>query len=233
MESESRPAHIPVPPFHLRQLVGLTEEAFYDNPTGDFVYPNIPSDLYESVFDFGCGCGRVARQLMLQRVPPKCYMGIDINRKMIESCQQNLTPANPAFRFKHHDVYSISLAPDNSANRTLPIPAADSSFSLAIAHSVFTHMLQDQSEFYLRELQRIIQPDGMIRSTWFFFYKQDFPVLAQHQNTLLVNEVDPTQAVFYDHNYFLSTVAAAGLRPLSFTPPQVKNFQWEVWLTRI
>jgi len=230
--SDQKRENIPLPPIELRRLVGLTEEAFYDNPTGDFVYPEIPHDLYESVFDFGCGCGRVARQLMLQRFAPKRYLGIDINRRMIEWCQQNLTPLNPAFQFEHHDVYSTSLAPDNSPNKTLPIPAADSSFSFVNAHSVFTHLLQGQTEFYLRELRRIMRPDGMLRSTWFFFYRQDFPVLTEQQNTLFVNELDLTQAVYYDYGYFLSAVAAAGLRPISFTPPHTKNFQWVVLLVR-
>ena len=228
--NEPRLAEIPMPPVELRKLTGLTEEAFYDNPSRDFVYPNIPSELYESVFDFGCGCGRLARQLMLQRTPPKRYLGIDINRMAIEWSQQNLTPANAAFRFEHHDVYNITMAPDNSKNRVLPVPAADSSFSLVIAHSVFTHLLQDQAEFDLGELRRILRPDGLIRSTWFFFYKDDFTVLADHQNCLFVNETDPTQAVFYDYNYFLRLIKATGLDLVSLVAPQVKNFQWEVRL---
>jgi len=76
--------NIAIPPMELRQLVGPTEDKDYDNPTGDLVYPQIPGELYETVFDFGCGCGRIARQLMLQRAVPKHYLGIDVNRRMIE-----------------------------------------------------------------------------------------------------------------------------------------------------
>jgi hypothetical protein len=152
---------------------------------------------------------------------------------MIEWCQGNLTPLNPAFQFMHHDVYSLSLAPENSPRRTLPIPAADSSFTLVIAYSVFTHLLQEQTRFYLRELRRVMRSDGILYSTWFFFYRQDFPVLAEYQNTLFVNEIDPTQAVYYDYNWFLSAANTAGLHPKSFIPPTTKNFQWCVLMTKL
>ncbi len=55
-------------------------------------------------------------------------------------------------------------------------------------------------------------------------------MLADHQNCLFVNETDPSQAVFYDYNYFLRLMKATGLELVSVLPPQQKNFQWEVWL---
>jgi len=73
-----------------------------------------------------------------------------------------------------------------------------------------------------------MQPTGIFYSTWFLFYRQDFPVLAKHQNTLFVNEDEIIQAVYYDYGYLISELAAAGLRAVSFTPPQVKGFQWVV-----
>jgi hypothetical protein len=37
------------------------------------------------------------------------------------------------------------------------------------AHSVFTHLIQGQTEHYLHEVARIRRPDGFFRSTWLFF----------------------------------------------------------------
>jgi SAM-dependent methyltransferase len=79
-------AEIPIPPLELRELVGLPDASFYDNPTGELVYPYLPAKAYASVFDFGCGCGRVARQLMLQHPRPQRYLGIDLHRGMIAWC---------------------------------------------------------------------------------------------------------------------------------------------------
>lgn len=61
-----RPARtrIPIPPFEMRQLVGPTDEAAFENPAGGPIL-NVPRERFDSVVDFGCGCGRLARQLML------------------------------------------------------------------------------------------------------------------------------------------------------------------------
>ena len=57
--------------FRLRKIVGPLDDIYYDNPTGDYVFGPLsfagkpPEQIYESVFDFGCGCGRNARQVQL------------------------------------------------------------------------------------------------------------------------------------------------------------------------
>jgi len=63
-----------------------------------------------------------------------------------------------------------------------------------------------------------MQPTDTFYSTWFLFYRQDFPVQAKDQNTFSVNENGITQAVYYDYGYLISELAAAGLRAVSFTP---------------
>jgi SAM-dependent methyltransferase len=70
---------LPLPPMELRAWVGPTDEARYDNPGGALVYAHIPIDNYRSVLDFGCGCGRVARQLILQYPRPQSYVGLDVH----------------------------------------------------------------------------------------------------------------------------------------------------------
>ena len=60
------PPTLPMPPREMRVLVGPQDEQDFDNPTGRPVYPGLPPEAYRSVLDFGCGCGRVARQLIQQ-----------------------------------------------------------------------------------------------------------------------------------------------------------------------
>jgi SAM-dependent methyltransferase len=105
--SETNTTNIPLPPLEMRQLVVLTELTYYENPSGDPVYPLIDTSRYESVCDFGCGCGRVARQLIQQSPQPRRYLGIDIHAEMIRWCQRALTPVAPQFHFLHHDVENI------------------------------------------------------------------------------------------------------------------------------
>jgi len=75
----------PLPPGDLRQLVGPSEDRYYDNPTGRPVFPGLPPSAYDFVFDWGCGCGRIARQLLQQDPQPGRYVGVDLHRGMIES----------------------------------------------------------------------------------------------------------------------------------------------------
>jgi SAM-dependent methyltransferase len=208
---------LPIPPLELRQGVSpVTDEAYYDNPTGEYVWgplalgPLRPGDAYKRVLDFGCGCGREARRLLLQHERPKTYVGIDISMPMIDWCRRNL--AGNGFSFVHHDVWNARYAPENSRNRYLPIESAGSEFTLIIATSVFTHLLDDQANYYLRQMRAMLAPNGIIRATWFFFNKTRFPTMGEGLNTLLVNEVDPTHAVYYDWQYFVHMTRNLGFR---------------------
>jgi SAM-dependent methyltransferase len=210
----------------MRSLVGLADPSAYDNPTGALVYPTLPPEAFEAVFDFGCGCGRVARQLIQQDPRPERYLGIDIHRGMIEWCRSNLTPAAPDFEFQHHDVFSAGLNPGDDKPSALPFPAEDDAFTLVNAHSVFTHLTQDQTEHYLREVARILRPDGFFRSTWFFFEKTDFPFMQEWMNALYINLVDPSSAVVYDRSYVRRLTSELGLALVGVDRPLVRGFQW-------
>ena len=155
--SKSTAAPLPYPPFEMRELVGITDLSYYDNPTASPVFgDNVEIDLYENVLDFGCGCGRLARQLIQQVPRPRTYLGLDLHKGMVRWDQENLAPAAPGFEFQHHDVYHIGFNPSATAPRTATFPAPDQSVSLVIAHSVFTHLVQDQCDHYLREVARVL-----------------------------------------------------------------------------
>jgi SAM-dependent methyltransferase len=212
----------------MRVLVGPTNEAAFDNPSGDFVFPYLEPSAYERVFDFGCGCGRVARQLLQQRVRPKRYVGIDLHRGMIQWCNENLAPLAPEFEFRHHDVYNYSFNPEGSAPHVLPFGEGDGAFTLVNAYSVFTHLTQSQAEFYLSEVSRILSPGGVFHSTWFFFDKRDFPALQEVHNALYASDLDPSACVLFDHGWVWRQARAAGLVVYSVTPPALRGFQWIV-----
>jgi SAM-dependent methyltransferase len=181
---------LPFPPEEMRRLVGPVDTVFFDNPSGAPVFPRLPPEVYESVLDFGCGCGRVARQLIQQRPRPARYLGIDIHEGMIQWCQKNLAPRAPGFRFEHHNVYNRGLNP-SGAHENLPFPAPDRSVSLVNAWSVFTHVLEEQASHYLAECARVLRPDGFVHATWFLFDKTGFPMMQDFQNALFINHHDP------------------------------------------
>jgi SAM-dependent methyltransferase len=216
---------IPLPPIAMRGLVSpVTEESYYDNPTGDYVWgpldlgPLEAGQAYERVFDFGCGCGREARQLLLQKDRPRSYVGMDVNPEMIAWCKANLQ--RDGFSFHHHDVWSPTYAPKNSKRRILPIEPLGSGFTMIEANSVFTHLHADQTEFYLEQMRKMLAPMGLIRATWFLFNKKCFPMMNERQNTLFVDESDLTSAVYYDWHYLVDLIRSMGFRmvKIDWTP---------------
>lgn len=218
-----------MPPYELRRLVGPSEPQSFDASPGEPVFPTIAERHYESVFDFGCGCGRIARQLAVAAAPmPRRYVGIDVHREMIRWCTENLTPRLPSFTFLHHDVYSQSANPDQSLPRLAPFPVGDDSVTLLIAWSLFTHLVQSHAEYYLDEVVRVLAPDGVIIATFFLFDKRYFPMMHDFQNALYVNDGDPTNAVVFDRTWLVDSLESRGLRIRSVRPPFLRGFQWEL-----
>lgn len=232
--AESDPAsaparpHPPLPPHELRVLVGATADELYDNPTGEPLR-GLQPEAFDFVLDWGCGCGRLARQMMLQREPPRRYLGVDLHRGMVRWCREHLAPCAPGFEFVHQDVRNGGLNPQGTA-QVLPLPAADGTVSLVLGVSVFTHVLESAATFYLGEVARVLRPGGVAMTTWFLFDKVDFPMMQESQNALFVNDVDPTNAVIYDRGWLRRTLREKGLAVWRVDQPEVRGFQWRVFL---
>lgn len=220
---------LPIPPYELRVLVGPTDAAAFDNPRAGLVFDDLRPEQYRSVVDLGCGCGRIARQLIQQVPRPDHYLGIDLHRGMIRWCTDNLAPAADGFRFVHHDVFEAGFNPTGRPiDELLPIPADDGSATLVVAWSVFTHLVQEQIPHYLAEVSRILAPNGLVRSTWFLFDRRFFPMLQDFQHALYINRANPTNAVIVDREWLLDEIARCGLSVESATPPSVRGFQWTI-----
>jgi SAM-dependent methyltransferase len=224
---------IPLPPPEMRPWVGPIDPADYDNPGGTPILDafGVALEAYDTVFDFGCGCGRQARQLLQQTPRPRRYVGIDVHPGLVGWCRDNLTPVDPAFQFAHHDVYSPRYAPGNSLQLARPFPVEDAAVTLIIATSVFTHLSKDQVEYYLSEVARILAPNGVAYTSWFFFDRAGFPVVPEVA-CLYTSEQDFAQAVLFDREWFLATVRSLGLAVRQTLPPQLPGYQWTVMLEK-
>lgn len=221
----------PMPPLELRLTVGLSDTEPFENRSGDPVFgDDVPAAAYRRVLDFGCGCGRLARQLLLQRDRPEAFLGLDLHKPSIAWCAKHLTRFDPAFRFAHLNVYNNGL---NNGGRHRPqaFPTRES-FTLVNAHSVFTHILERDVAFYLRECARRLEPGGVLRATWFLFDKASVPMMQAFQHALYINVDDPTNAVIYDAEFVRELYREAGLRLYLVRPPAVRGFQWELYARR-
>jgi SAM-dependent methyltransferase len=221
---------LPVPPVELRRTVGIEGPEGFDNPTGGLVFgDDVPVELYRKVLDFGCGCGRIARQLLLQNVGvPENYLGVDLYKPSIDWCRANLQ--RPGFEFRHLNIWNAGFNPTGSRARVGLGP--DTGFSLINAHSVFTHIIEDDIEFFFAECSRMLADDGVLRTTWFFFDKTNFPMMQTFQNSLYINTTDPTNAVIYDSTWVRELFARHNLAIERADPPTVRGHQWLLYARR-
>ncbi len=95
------------------------------------------------MLDWGCGVGRIIQHI--PKILPKaiCY-GADINQQRIKWCRNNI-----------NDVLF-----DCIEDEQLPYPS--DLFDLVFGISVFTHIHGNEQSFWLKELQRITKPGGVI-----------------------------------------------------------------------
>jgi SAM-dependent methyltransferase len=225
---------LPIPPIELRNLIGQPDPAAYDNPTGKPVFDFVDPALLARVFEFRSGCGRLARQFIQQMPPPQRYLGIEPHRGMLAWCKRNLEPAAPGFEFQHQDVYDHTLNRSFGKPRMLPFPADDGAFTFVEAWSVFPHLTEDQTAFYLGEVARILAPGGVFHGTWFLFDKRDgFPMLHEGQNALYASDAEPTAAVSFDRTWLRRQTAVLGLTIHAVWPvrPAPRGFQWHVLMS--
>lgn len=96
-----------------------------------------------SIYELGCGTARLLRHFRC--IEGVRLVGSDVNPEMVEWCQKNV----PNAEFYHNEL-------------TPPLTfAADNSFDLVLASSVFTHIPLDTQESWLREIKRILRPGGI------------------------------------------------------------------------
>jgi SAM-dependent methyltransferase len=227
-----KPPSLPVPPLEMRKLVGRAEPEAFDPPESGRVFPTIPGrGQYDLVFDFGCGCGRVARQLALSGSAPKRYVGIDLHAGMVAWAAENLAPRLSGFEFIHHNVYNPGFNPDPALPRHAAFPIRDRSVSLLLALSVFTHLVQEQAEHYLSEAARTLRADGVMIASFFLFDRRYFPMLQDFQSAIYINAYDPTNAVIFDRAWLLAALRDRGLGISAARPPQIRGFHWELEIT--
>jgi cyclopropane fatty-acyl-phospholipid synthase-like methyltransferase len=104
----------------------------------------------DRVLELGCGVGRIGRELA-----PHCaaWIGTDISEKMIEHAVQRLADRDNA-HFHQLSRTSLDMIESDSV---------DKAYSIA----VFCHMDKEDLYLYLRELNRILRPGGLIFvETW-------------------------------------------------------------------
>lgn len=114
---------------------------------------------FHHVIDIGCGAGRDTIELEQYLSKDGSYIGLDINKEIIDWLSKNIRSKNFSFRHvdAHHDFFAPEL--DNKFTQ-ISYPVGDASADKIIANSVFTHLLPDEAQHFLKEVKRILRVNG-------------------------------------------------------------------------
>ena len=216
-----------LPPYSLRNLAGGAKS--FRNVGPWFLKEFERLGLYREecrILDVGCGCGRIAYTLSMNPDLRKLnvqYVGVDIDRKAILWCCKHITPKNNRFQFYHADLHNRSYNPQGKyLAKTFRFPHRDRSFDLIILTSVFTHLLEEELRNYLRELFRLMEPDGTIYASFFTYRSREeatkgagrhpinFP--CYHGHFAVHSDTYPEKAVAYKESFLLELVESTGFQ---------------------
>lgn len=178
------------------------------------------------MLDIGSGIGRIALPLTRFLGKNGSYEGFDVVKKGVDWCQQNITANFPNFRFQYISLENDLYRSDGGSASSFRFPYEDGSFDFAIANSVFTHMLPDEVDNYLGELQRVLRPGGVCYLTFFLFDEKmlwptgfEFPYDFGHFR--LMDHVVQRANVSFEEKYLSNRMANLGL--------SVRQIQYGYW----
>lgn len=124
-------------------------QAFYEDATTDRLVANAELGGYQTIFEFGCGTGRLAQRLLRALPSSVTYLGVDISPVMINLAKSRLA-AWP------------ERAKATLVDGSLPLPADDASADRVLSTFVFDLLEAEYARAVLNDLRRILAPDGRL-----------------------------------------------------------------------
>ncbi|MFB3890349.1 MAG: methyltransferase domain-containing protein [Candidatus Bathyarchaeia archaeon] len=149
------PDGLPIPSSRLLFTVAGTPSVTWFLHSGQVAAESIVSSLksngirlrdFDSILDFGCGCGRVIRHFNGLKQTRLC--GTDYNQELIRWCRRNL-------RFAEFETNHLNP----------PLNYGEGKFDFVYALSVFTHLPANLQLLWRDEILRALKPGGFFLMT--------------------------------------------------------------------
>lgn len=136
---------------------GIRDVAAYNNSIIPGIYhmktylckAGVEWNRIKSILDIGCGTGRLLVGWYLDN-PGRRLFGCDINKTLIDWAGMNLPGS---MRFRQNDLLP-------------PLPYENEAFDFVYLVSVFTHLSLDAQKLWLKEIESILAPDGILLMTF-------------------------------------------------------------------
>jgi ubiquinone/menaquinone biosynthesis C-methylase UbiE len=124
-------------------------QAFYEDATTNRLVANAELAGEQTIFEFGCGTGRLAARLLGALPTSVTYLGVDVSPVMINLAARRLT----AWAGRAEAVL---------VDGSLPLPANDGIADRVFSTFVFDLLDADYARAVLGDLRRILTPDGRL-----------------------------------------------------------------------
>lgn len=198
----------------------------------DFISKNV-IQKNSSVLDIGSGIGRIAIP-MTDFLEDGRYEGFDIMKPGIEWCKKNITSRFPHFRFTQVSLLNDLYRNTGQSASQFVFPYTDNSFDLAIATSVFTHMVPEEVIQYMKEIHRVLKPGGHAYLTFFVLNdnskaqmirgNNEFNFQYDHGDYRLLDEKVKSANVAYEEKYLFSEI----IKPNQFSMVSIEYGTWSM-----
>ncbi len=183
-----------------------------------------------AVLEIGSGSGRISLALTTYLSGEGTYKGVEIISSYVQWCRQHITKKNSNFTFVHADLFNKRYNSSSSQlAKDYQFSFPDASFDFIYLTSVFTHLLVEDMEHYLCEIQRLLKKNGKVLITCFLINEVQQQLAEQGKNQIhfqglndfcLVRDKEiPESAVAYREEYFLNTLEKFNfflIRPIDY-----------------
>lgn len=151
-----------------------------------------------AILDVGCGIGRLAVPLTAYLTNQGRYEGFDVVQDGVNWCKKNISNKYPNFTFTYtplrNDLYNLST---EQQAQSFVFPYPNNSFDAVVLTSVFTHMQYAEVQHYLKEIKRVLKPEGKCLATFFIMNEN---TLAQIKGKPHVMQFDYEYDTHYLHD---------------------------------
>jgi SAM-dependent methyltransferase len=170
----------------------------------------------DDVLDVGSGIGRMAVPLTRFLHADSQYRGVDVAEAGVEWCQQQITPRFANFRFQRADVFNKLYQPHGRYRAAdYRFPFEDNSFDFVLLTSVFTHMLPGEAANYLKQVARVLRPNGRCFATFFLLTPESKAQLAAGRSS---------QPLIHPADGYVTTDLATPEKAIAFEETAVRSF---------
>lgn len=126
------------------------------------------------ILEIGCGVGWLAYDLASRLDETGTYVGVDVSKAAIAWLNTNYAARLPNYRFDLFNVRNARYRP-HALRRPehVRFPYHDRQFDLVCAFNVFVYMTAPAIATYLREIARVLRPDGIAILTFKAVFDRD------------------------------------------------------------